>query len=133
MAHGRPDGALGPDLWYGSGSADADYYHPYYHYGRSHNRWGDYYGYPWWYYDNWWWQPDGNDAPSVPVETGTRHIWGGGGGGGKGWSFVLPPTPPAAEAPRQDSGTTVQPDGGQTEEKETDDGHIWDSEKKKGF
>jgi hypothetical protein len=112
--------------------ADATYYHPYYHYGRSHDRWGDYYGYPWWYSDRWWWQPDnGSGQPPVPVETGTPHIWGGGGGGTKGWSFVLPATPPAQEQRNEGEGTG-QTDDGKKDEKETDERHLWDS-KKKGF
>lgn len=112
--------------------ADAAYYHPYYHYGRSHRRWNDYYGYPWWYYDSWWWQPGGGE-PRVPVETGSRHLWGSGGSAGsKGWSFVLPPTPPQQEPQRQDPGAAAQQADDGKDEKETEERHLW-TPKKKGF
>jgi hypothetical protein len=111
--------------------ADATYYHPYYHYGRSHERWGDYYGFPWWYSDRWWWQPDDSSGePRVPVETGTRHIWGSG-GGTKGWSFALPATPPA-QGQRIEGENAGQTDDGKKDEKETDERHLW-TPKKKGF
>lgn len=113
--------------------ADATYYHPYYSYGRSHDRWRDYYGFPWWYYDRWWSHPDaGSGEPGVPVETGTRHIWGSGSGGTRGWSFALPPTPPA-QGQRDEGENAGQTDDGKKDEKETDERHLWDSKKKKGF
>jgi len=112
--------------------ADATYYHPYYHYGRSQSGWGDYYGYPWWYSDRWWWHSDdGGEHPSVPVDTGTPHIWGGGSGGPKGWSFVLPATPPAPDQ-RNEGQNSGQTEDSKKDEKQTDDRHLWDS-KKKGF
>lgn len=110
--------------------ADASYYHPYYHYGRSHDRWGGYYGFPWWYYDHWWYDSDGGGHPSVPVETDTRHIWGSG-GGTKGWSFALPATPPA-QGQRTEGDSAPASEDGKKDEKETDERHLWDS-KKKGF
>ncbi len=70
--------------------------------------------------------------PSVPVETDTRHIWGSGGSGGtKGWSFALPPTPPA-QGQRTDGDNAPESEDGKKDEKETDERHLWDS-KKKGF
>jgi hypothetical protein len=111
--------------------ADAAWYHPYYRYGRSHDRWRDYYGYPWWYNDHWWWHPGDDQGPGVPVETGTRHLWGSG-GDSKGWSFVLPPTPPAREEQRDAPDTSSDDGQGTDQQKETDERHLW-TPKKKGF
>ena len=113
--------------------ADAAFYHPYYHYGRSHDLWGDYYGYPWWYDDYWWWDPDDDGGePGPPVETGTRHIWGSEGGGHKGWSFVLPPSPPPSDEQREGQGTGTQQGGTDKDKKEDGERHLW-TPKKKGF
>ena len=81
--------------------ADAAYYHPfghpYYTYGRSHYRWGSYYGSPWWY-DNYWWWDDHHDHDydheydGPEIETGTRHLWGAGGWPSSGWGFSPPGT-----------------------------------------
>ena len=103
--------------------ADAEYYHPYYRYGRSHYRWNDYYGYPWWYDDYWWRDHDHHDdgGESIDVERGGRHLWGTGSSGTGGWGFTKQPTvPPSAEPPRVDAGGADEPadDGKKPELKE---------------
>lgn len=124
--------------------ADAQFYHPYYRYGSSYNRWNDYYGSPWWYDNYWWWDHnDGhNDDGSQPgnVETGERHLWSSGGWASGGWGFTKPSgtsTPSAPSRPKdgkvddsKDSGSDDSKDSAKTEEKPS----LWkNKDKKKGF
>jgi hypothetical protein len=92
--------------------ADAGYYHPYgrsygHPYYRSHNRWGSYYGSPWWYDDYWWWDDhdydhDHDDDYEGPeVETGTRHLWSSGGWPTRGWGPGTGSTRAPASEPTQ--------------------------------
>ena len=95
--------------------ADAAYYHPYgrsyshpyYRYGRSHQRWGSYYGSPWWYDDYWQWDPYDDhdyDYEGPEVETGTRHLWSSGGWATRGWGSSTRSTPaPAREPTKNDN------------------------------
>lgn len=91
--------------------SDASYYHPYYSYGRSHYRWSDYYGYPWWYDDYWWWDPyhDGAHEDGPEVEQGTGHLWGSGGWPSGGWGFTSPSTGDGGERPDQPLPTVKRP------------------------
>ena len=119
--------------------ADAAFYHPYYHYGRSHRWWGAYSGYPWWYHD-YWWYPDGYDPDDVegpPVEKGSRHLWSSGGWPSGGWGFTAPPSSdggterPQNQPPKQHQQSQEQKKDDEKKE-EKDERHLWD-QKKKGF
>jgi hypothetical protein len=83
--------------------ADASFYHPYYTYGRSHYRWRDYYGYPWWYDDYWWWYPYdyGYDEEGPEVKRGAGHLWGSGGWPSGGWGFRSPQSEGDGGAPSE--------------------------------
>lgn len=82
--------------------ADATYYHPYYTYGRSHYRWRDYYGYPWWYDDYWWYPYDDGDYEEGPeVKRGTGHLWGSGGWPSGGWGLRSPSSGESSDPPAQ--------------------------------
>jgi len=123
--------------------AGADYYHPYYRYGRSNYYWNDYYGYPWWYDDYWWWDhDDGNDGEAPDVESGERHLWSPGGWASGGWGFVKPgssdaetrTTPPkerAVDDSKQSGPTNEDPDDSK-ESEDSDDRNLWKGGKK-GF
>ncbi|MFH1690147.1 MAG: hypothetical protein ABIE42_07905 [Candidatus Eisenbacteria bacterium] len=128
--------------------ADAAYYHPYSHpyysYGRSHNRWGSYYGSPWWHNDHWQWdQYDydhdyDHDYDAPEVETGTRHLWSPGGWASSGWGFAKPgsgtsrATPPANLSSKKDDKKDDKKDEEKDEEKEKDERNLW-KKPKKGF
>lgn len=114
--------------------ADAAYYHPYYHYGRSHYRWSGYYGYPWWHDDYWWWGhgdwDDGGEGPEI--ESGGRHLWGSGGWASGGWGFRKAPSSDDArkEPPEKESGEEEKSD--EKKEKKTGERNLW-KPRKKGF
>lgn len=112
----------------------AAYYHPYFHYARSHDRWGRYYGDPWWYSDYWYWTPHGSGSAGEPrdVETGTRHLWGNSGWASDGWGFRTPPS--TATSGRDDGAQQEEPkkEEKQEKKKETDEQHLW-KPAKKGF
>ncbi len=120
--------------------AEAAYYHPYYRYGGSHNRWRTYYGYPWWYDQSWWWYPydHGGSGTGPEVEHGTPHLWGSAGWASGGWGFHRPSgegsRPSRDDEPR--SQPDQKPDQNQDEKKddkkEKDDRHLWKT-RKKGF
>jgi len=83
--------------------ANAEYYHPYYRYGRTNTWWSGYYGNPWWYDDYWWWDPydgDDGDYEGPEVERNKRHLWSSGGWATKGWGFTRPDPDSRPEPPR---------------------------------
>ncbi len=130
--------------------ADAAYYHPYgssynhpyYRYGRSHHRWGSYYGSPWWYDDYWQWDPYDDhdyDHEAPDVETGTRHLWSSGGWASSGWGFTKPgsgttsPTPSTnVPSKKDDKKEDKKKDEKKDEKKEKDERNLW-KKPKKGF
>lgn len=122
--------------------ADAQFYHPYYRYGRSHYGWSDYNGYPWWYDNYWWWDSQGDDGGETPeIETGERHLWGARGWASGGWGFTKPsgdstprttsPPKPPKDEPVDDGKEPSPKDDDKTEE--TKERHLWKQGKKKGF
>jgi len=114
--------------------AHSDYYHPSYRYGASHYRWNDYYGAPWWYYDDWSWNgpdyPDGDEYDGPEVEQGTRHLWGSSGWATKGWGGN--PTPPPPRAPSSEPKTEEAKPKPKDDEKKDDNPDLWQN-RKKGF
>jgi len=139
----------GPDVSYrgayvkscGDCHTDAQFYHPYYRYGRSHYYWNDYYGHPWWYDDYWWWDHhDGYEGDPPDVERGERHLWSPGGWATGGWGFVKPDgssserTTPSKEGEADDSKhSSEQQEAKKLDEKDSDDRNLWKDGKKKGF
>jgi hypothetical protein len=122
--------------------ADSEFYHPYYRYGRSHYRWNDYYGYPWWYDDYWWWDHDDHDGGEpVEVERGERHLWGSSGWASGGWGFARPSgssTPRTDPPPKKPNDGEVddskQPEPNDENEPQKPEGRrLWKGKKKKGF
>ena len=125
--------------------ADAAYYHPYgrphSRYGRSHYRWNDYYGSPWWYNDYWYWDPYydhdyDHDYDAPEVETGTRHLWGSDGWAPGGWGFTKPGsgtrrTPPASLPSKKDDNDENKKKD-EEKKKEKDERNLW-KKPKKGF
>lgn len=116
---------------------DAPFYHPYYTYGRSHYRWRDYYGYPWWYDDYWWYPYDQEEYDGGPeVEHEQSHLWGNGGWATKGWGFTSPSPPTDREQavrPEEDQASEGKAEEKEPEKEEKkDQPHVW-TEKKKGF
>ena len=128
--------------------ADAAYYHPYSHpyysYGRSHSRWGSYYGSPWWYNDYWAWDPyydhhhHDHDYEGPEVETGTRHLWSSGGWASSGWGFSRPgsgtgrATAPANVPSKKDNDKKKDEKKDEEKEKEKEERNLW-KKPKKGF
>ncbi|MFH1503013.1 MAG: hypothetical protein ABIG03_08210 [Candidatus Eisenbacteria bacterium] len=120
--------------------ADAQFYHPYYSYGRSHNRWNNYYGHPWWYDDYWWWDHhDGDGGDPVEIEKGDRHLWGSGGWASGGWGFTKPSgTSPPRTTPKPPSDAAVDDSKepkpkDEKEPEKSDERNLWKGKKKKGF
>jgi hypothetical protein len=138
LRHPTGDSVVQGEAYYrscGDCHEDAAYYHPFYSYGRSNDRWRGYYGNPWWYNDYWWYQHDhGNDDEvAPPVEQGTRHLWGSGGWASGGWGFHKPANEPEVKNPQ---GTDEEkPSGEKPDEekpKKEDERNLW-KDKKKGF
>ncbi len=131
------DSTYDSSMYYGGGGpcagchAAAEYYHPSYRYGASHYRWNNYYGDPWWQYDDWWWsEPDypvGGEYEGPQVEQGTRHLWGGSGWATKGWGGSPAPPPRAPSSVRKPEEAEAKDD-----EKKDDAPDLWQN-RKKGF
>jgi hypothetical protein len=138
---------------YGRSCADchagAEFYHPYYSYGRSNYYWNDYYGHPWWYNDYWWWDhhDGGNDGEAPDVEQGERHLWSPGGWASGGWGFVKPgggtSTPDRTSPPKStgvddskespSNGSNADDSKDSDKDDKDDDRNLWKGNKKKGF